>query len=261
MRQTIIKTALFASLSALAFSATADVLTVNNGNFSQYNGTAPKDYFGNVQPTGWSEGNGGGLLFVDAPGTASDGSYLSVYGPFPNSPVGGNYIEADGNPDYSSVFYQVISGLTPGQTYSLGFYQAGGQQTGFGGPGDSTTQQWVVSLGTDILSDTVGPTSGAYSNADASASTALTPLMTTGPESYTPWQYVTVNLTADSTTDVLSFLAWGDGGSTANEPPIVFLSGVNADPPVATPEPATLAIFGVGLMGLWWLRRRNAKSM
>ncbi len=259
MRTTIIKTALLASLSALAFSAMADVLTVNNGSFLQYNGSAPKDYFGNVQPTGWSEGNGGGLLFVDAPGTASDGSYLSVYGPFPNSPVGGNYIEADGNPAYSSVFYQVISGLTVGQTYSLSFYQAGGQQTGFGGPGVTTTQQWVVSLGTEIEGDTVGATSGTYSNADATVSTALTPLMTTGAESYTPWQLVTVNLTADATTDVLSFLAWGDGGSTANEPPIVFLSGINAGDPVPTPEPGTWAIFGAGLMALWWLRRGAKK--
>jgi len=260
MRQTIIKTALFASLSTLAFSAMADVLQVSNPNFTQYSGSAPKNYFGNVGLNSWSEGNGGGLVFVDAPGTASDGSYLSVYGPFPNSPAGGNFIEADGNPMYGSVIYEVISGLTVGKTYSLGFYQAGGQQTGFGGPGVTTTQQWVVSLGTEYLTDTVGANSGTYSNADPTASTALTPLMTTPAQSYTPWQYVNVNLTADATTDVLSFLAWGDGGSTANEPPIVFLSGINAGDPVPTPEPGTWAIFGAGLFALWWLRR-NAKRV
>lgn len=260
MKLSIIKMAVIAGLSAVTFSATADVLPAYNLTFQQYTGVTPKNYFTAVDPVGWTFGNGGNLIFVDAPGTASDGSYLSVYGPFPNSPVGGNFIEADGNPDYESVFYESISGLTPGQTYSLGFYQAGGQQTGFGGPNTTTTQQWVVSLGTDSLTDTVNASNGTFSNADATASTVLTPMMTTGPESYTPWQYVTVNLTADSTTDLLSFLAWGDGGSTVNEPPIVFLAGVNQPDVINAPEPATWAIFGFGLAALLWLRRRGMKS-
>ena len=259
MKNSIIRAAVFAGLSALAFSAAADVLPAYNLTFSQYTGATPKNYFQAVNPVGWTFGNGGNLIFVDAPGTASDGSYLSVYGPFPNSPAGGNFIEADGNPDYESVFYEQITGLTAGHTYSLSFYQAGGQQTGFGGPGVSTTQQWVVSLGTSSLTDTVNGTNGTYSNADATADTVLTPMMTTGPMSYTPWQYVTMNLTADSSTDLLSFLAWGDGGSTINEPPIVFLSGVNQGD--VLPEPSTWAIFGAGLAALLWMRRRGMKTM
>ena len=37
---------------------------------------------------------------------------------------------------------------------------------------------------------------------------------------------------------ILTFLAWGDNGSTTNLPPTVFLEGVNTTPVV--PEPATL---------------------
>ena len=72
-----------------------------------------------------------------------------------------------------------ITGLTPGTTYTLSFYQAGGQQQGFAS-GKATTEQWIVSLGTRGLSDTerrpdrsdLRPT-GSYSNADPNASIAV----------------------------------------------------------------------------------------
>jgi len=64
---------------------------VANLNFLTFTGTTPKDTFTNVKPTGWTGGSG--LIFIDKPGTADDGSYLSVYGPFPNPPVTGNFVE------------------------------------------------------------------------------------------------------------------------------------------------------------------------
>ena len=63
------------------------------------------------------------------------------------------------------------------------------------------------------------------------------------------WNYVTVNLTADAPTEVLSFLAWGDGGSTVNLPPTVFLAGVN-QPELQLPEPGSLALLTIGLVGI-----------
>jgi len=265
-----------AGLSFFAVPAQADPFLpgVQNLNFLSYTGTAPKSTFTNVNPVGWTGGSG--LIFIDAPGTADDGSYLSVYGPFPkNSPVGGNFVEADGNPTFESGFNQTITGLTPGQTYTLSFYQAAGQQVGFG-TGLATTEQWIVSLGTAGLKlkgggpvdPTYGPTD-LYYNTDSSASIVSSQLMTTPSGGVTPWQYVSVNLTADSTTDLLSFLAWGDNGSTINLPPIVFLSGVNSVN-VTTPEPGSASLFAIivllGLGVAMWrrragIRRRSVESV
>jgi hypothetical protein len=271
---TIIRKLASVSLPAIAVAlgwagsvqAAPTLPNVSNLNFVDYSGSNPKNSFTAVNPVGWTGGTG--LIFIDAPGTAESATGgIAVYGPFPaNSPVGGNFVEADGNPTYGSGFNQTITGLTIGQTYTLSFYQAGGQQAGFAN-GVPTTERWIVSLGTAGLTvstsggpvdPTYGPT-GSFSNSDTTASIVSTAVMTTPSGGVTPWQFVSVDITADATTDILSFLAWGDNGSTVNLPPMAFLAGVNS-PDVLTPEPTSMALFSVGLAGLGTLvRRRRGK--
>jgi hypothetical protein len=151
----------------------------------------------------------------------------------------------------------------------LGFFQAASQQKGFSG---STTNQWIVSLGTSGLFTASGSnptvfdancgTNCVYSNADKNASIAATTLMNVPSEGLVNWEAVSVNLTADATTDLLSFLAWGDNGNTTNLPPIAFLSGVDSPATLTgTPLPSTLPLLGIGLAGLGGLlRRRRSKQ-
>ncbi len=258
------------SVVLVASSAQADPVLPNltNLNFLSYTGSAPKNYFVNVDPTGWTGGNG--LIFIDAPGTSNTSSttacgptYLQTYG-CPTTlaiPGGYNEVEADGNPTYESGFNYEVTGLTVGQTYTLSFYQAASQQTTFSG---ATTNQWIVALGTSGLTDCAGCLGGGnsfYSDADPDASIVPTTLMSVPSEGLQDWEFVSVNLTADATSDLLSFLAWGDNGNTANLPPMIFLAGVNSPSGLnQTPEPATLSLMALGLIAIGasvWRMRAN----
>ena len=221
----------FVALSAALFlpllplSAQALPL-VTNGSFETVAvGVTGKTTFANNVP-GWS--GGANLTFIDYPGTADNGSYLSVYGPFPNqSPDGGKFVEMDGDPNYRSAITQTINGLTVGQSYTLTFQQAAGQQQGFKGP---TTERWQVSLGGDTqLSSQFSLPQGGVGQ----------------------WQSQTMVFVASATSELLSFLA---SGTPNGAPPISFLDGVSLVQTV--PEPVTLSLLGTGVLGALMLRRR-----
>jgi hypothetical protein len=256
------------SLGVVGVARADVVLPVSNLTFNQFNNTfnGIKEQFNEAAPTGWSTGGGStnSLIGVGIQGseTSSSGVYPVYAGTgFSNTvPAGTNFYQADGNPQYESTILQTISGLTAGTTYDLQFQQAAGQQTGFSG---ATTEQWKVFLGVGGIgtdcSHSPCTVTGTSDNLEDDST-----LMNTPSEGITNWNNVEMTFTptaADLTngTAVLTFLAWGNAGSTVNEPPTVFLEGVNTTP-IPAPEPATLSLLGVSILGIaGMVRHRRGK--
>lgn len=148
---------------------------------------------------------GGGMSFWVNPGA---------------SPDGGNYVGIDGDSNFRLALQQTIGGLTVGQNYTLTFWQAAAQQNGFTG---ATTEQWQVTFGSQ---------------------TQTSALMNDANHGAVGWNQVTMNFTASSTSQTLSFLALG---TPNGQPPFVLLDGVTLNQ-TTTPEPATFGFIGLGLV-------------
>jgi hypothetical protein len=147
------------------------------------------------------------------------------------SPDGGNYLVVDGAQNNNLSIYQTINGLVANANYVLTFYWAAGQQNGFTG---ATTEQWQVTFGSQTQS---------------------TAIVNDPSHDFQPWTKVTMTFKASATSQVLTFLALG---TPVNDPPMVFIDGVNMVQVV--PEPSTIAIAGIGICALLLLRRRRIRT-
>ncbi len=227
-----------ASLLCLAPAAHANLIvngsfesvTVNNAQLG-YNSTA----------TGWSTS---GYNFVFQSGSAdtigATGQYgnLKLWGPgdgsangLPaSSPDGGNYLAADGAFQVSPIT-QTLTNLTQGAKYTVSFWWAGAQQSGFTG---ATTDQWQVGFG---------------------AQTQSTAVVSLPSHGFSGWVQQVFTFTADGTSDVLSFLAIG---TPSGVPPFALLDGVTVN--AATPEPGTCLLMFSGLLAGAGVLRRKQRS-
>lgn len=268
---------------------------IQNGQFTSYTGTIGTaggglntvgDYTGGASLGNWTVvdvGSSQGLAFLYMNGnqgsTTANGNGVTVNGRFgsyglydpgnvagptphggaiPNtSPGGGNFIVADGAASYSVAIYQTLTGLTPGTVYAVSFYYAAGQQDTFSG---NTTEGWQVSLENSAQTSqvTANGTTIQDTPTQANISGTSTPGLASG--GFQAWALETMDFTASSATQVLTFLSMG---TPDGEPPADLLSDVSlaattggSSSPV--PEPASLATSAIGmaaLVGLIWYRR------
>jgi hypothetical protein len=227
----------FAALLAVPAHATITNL-VTNGSFENTGGLSNSYEITSSNLPGWSISDATiySVACVVFPGTAASdpcGVPIVFYGGT-TSPDGGNFVAIDGGSTYTATLSQLVTGLTIGQSYQVSFYMATSQISGYAG---ATNDQWQVNFGSQ-------PTQ--YST------TVVNP-----SQSFTGWISQTLTFTADNTSDLLSFLATGTPNS---EPPMLFLDGVSVTGQSGgAPEPATYALMGLGLAGIFAAARRFKK--
>ena len=260
------------------FTSTSGTFGTAGGGLNTVNISGGADYTGGGSVANWvisdtgSSGSSTGLALLYYPGnqgsTSTNGygqtltgrfGNFSVYDPgniagttptggaIPNtSPGGGNFIAADGASGYSLAIYQTLTSLTPGQAYSVSFWYAAAQQSGFTG---STTEGWQVSL------ENAAQLTQVAANGTSIQDTPTQPGGGLAQGSFQAWAQDTVTFTATSTSQVLTFLSMG---TPSGQPPMDFLSDVVL---TATPEPGSMGMIGLGLLSFAAvLRARRNKA-
>jgi len=174
------------------------------------------------------------FIFNGTSGSVGSINTISLYGPLPASPDGGNFLGIDpvytpaSNTGVQNSIHQTITGLTVGATYTLSFYWAAAQQTGFNG---TTTEGWDYGL-------------GATANTSQTTGTVSLPEHTFG--GWNP--LVTQQYTATATSEVLTFLAIG--GPTSGQPPFDLLDGVSLTKNTVPDSSSTAGLLGLGVVAM-----------
>lgn len=242
-------------LLAMANGARADLVT--NGNFASFTsymlpggGAAPGFEIGpnsgtSTYLTGWTSYGANALFTSNSNCATCLGNYSPQFGSYmklwaaDNVPVGTvntwnglgpggmNYVAADGAWQ-SGALTQTINGLTVGRQYQVTFQSAGAQEKGYTA---AFKTGWTVALGNQSFSTVQTSSAG---------------------RGFSDWASQSFTYTATASSMLLSFIASAPTGS----PPYSLLANVGM---TQVPEPATLALVGVGVAGIALLRRRRRR--
>jgi len=148
-----------------------------NGEFEGLSSSVSRNTHNAVLPSGWTPG-------PITPDTFNASTTFGNYA-WTASPDGGDFLHAIANDGASEGFSQVLTGLVPGQTYTVAFSQSVSKSNFTGAVGSQA--YWQVGLG------------GVSQNAD--------PLATPGLGVAAGWQTQSLTFTATAATQTLSFLA------------------------------------------------------
>ena len=155
----------------------------------------------------------------------------------------GNFAALDGD-FQTEALTQTITNLTVGDTYTLSFNYAFGQQSGFP---QSVTESLTASI--DSFSVTLPSAfSGCDSNGDNCTGGYLNP-----EHGFSGWSTYSTAFVAGATTETLSFLAAG----SKQVPPFALISDVSLTGSV--PEPSTWAMMLIGFVGLGYAGFRSSR--
>ena len=188
-------------------------------------------------------------------GWTGGSSNLKLYALAPTSPTGGNYVimDADSVHGYNGTIYQTATGMTIGQTYTLLFWQAAGQQTGNMG---SATDWWSVNIGGTISAGAV--TGGTTYGSSTQNSIFLRDQSGLSPPDTPTWQAVSYTFKATATSELIAFTSSSImSNQTTGVPPYLFLDGVSLGQ--GAPEPGSIYLTALGCLAGLGIRRRMAR--
>jgi hypothetical protein len=194
---------------------------------------------GNASHTGGDGKSSYDFIFNGTANSVGADGNVGLFGPLPPSVSGGgNFLGIDpvytpnGNNQPSGInsVFQTISGLTVNATYTLSFYWAAAQQTGFNG---TTWEGWDFGLGNTSLN---------VNNGVPNVNGGLT------SGTFGGWNYYTTTVTATSASEVLKFIA--EGAPTSTQPPFDLLDGVTLTCNTVPDSSSTAGLLGLGVLAM-----------